>query len=58
MTPESGMAIDGAGGCTSATSRAPRGASGCVLFAAGASGNVPPEATLASAGEYGFAVAP
>ena len=53
-----GMAIDGAGRMYVSDFPGLAGAVGLHVFGAGASGNVPPEATLPGVGEYGFAVAP
>jgi hypothetical protein len=53
-----GMAIDGAGRMYVSDLPGLAGAVGLHVFGAGASGNVPPEATLPGMGEYGFAIAP
>jgi hypothetical protein len=53
-----GMAIDRAGRMYVSDLPGRAGTVGLHVFGAGASGNVPPEATLPGVGEYGFAVAP
>ena len=58
MMIESGIAIDHAGRIYASDFGGEQWSVGLRVFAAGASGNVAPEATLSGFGAYGFAVAP